>query len=209
MGREEPPPFADIAQACDPEQMSDGAPGARAEGSTCRRRAFCIGFRSLLRSCRAQIGHSADAQRGEPGFAVRVEHAALRAVLPIRRDIRETREAADTDESITPKKGHTMARDVSVALLVRIEAMPGKEQDVVDFLRQGLSLVQEEPDTVRWFGIRFGPSSFGIFDAFPDESGRQAHLNGKVARALQENIGTLFEPPSIEQVDVLAERPPE
>lgn len=101
-----------------------------------------------------------------------------------------------------------MARDVKVALLVRIEAIPGKEQDVADFLRQGLSLVQQEPDTARWFGIRFGPSSFGIFDAFPDESGRQAHLNGKVAQALQENIGTLFEQPTIEQVDVLAEKPP-
>lgn len=101
-----------------------------------------------------------------------------------------------------------MARDVSVALLVRIEAMPGKEQDVVDFLRQGLSLVQQEPDTLRWFGVRFGPSSFGVFDAFPDESGRQAHLDGKVAQALRENTGTLFEQPTIEQVEVLVEKPP-
>ena len=101
-----------------------------------------------------------------------------------------------------------MPRDVSVGLLVRFEAKPGREQDVVDLLRQGLSLVQEEPDTARWFAIRFGPSSFGIFDAFPDEAGREAHLDGKVAQALQENIGTLFEQPTFEQVDVLAERPP-
>ncbi|MFE3249933.1 putative quinol monooxygenase [Streptomyces sp. NPDC059209] len=102
-----------------------------------------------------------------------------------------------------------MARDVSVALLVRIEALPGREQEVADFLRQGLSLVQQEPETLRWFGIRFGPSSFGIFDAFPDESGRQAHLNGNVGKALQENIGTLFEQPTIEQIDVLVEKTPE
>jgi hypothetical protein len=69
-------------------------------------------------------------------------------------------------------------------------------------------LVQEEPATTRWFGIRFGPSSFGIFDAFPDESGRQAHLSGKVAQALGENTGELFDPPTIEHVDVLAEKPP-
>lgn len=101
-----------------------------------------------------------------------------------------------------------MTRDVSVGLLVRMEAIPGKEEDVVDFLRQGLSLVQQEPDTVRWFGIRFGPSSFGIFDAFPDESGRRAHLGGDVAAALQASIGTLFAQPTFEQVDVLVERPP-
>jgi quinol monooxygenase YgiN len=101
-----------------------------------------------------------------------------------------------------------MTRDVSVALLVRIEALPGKEQAVVDLLREALALVQQEPDTVRWFGLRFGPSSFGIFDAFPDDSGRQAHLHGDVARALEENVGTLFEQPTFEQVDVLAERPP-
>ena len=102
-----------------------------------------------------------------------------------------------------------MTRDVSVALLVRLEALPGKEGDVVDFLRQGLSLVQQEPDTVRWFGLRFGPSSFGIFDAFPDDAGRRTHLAGDVARALRKQVGTLFAQPTIEQVDVVAERPPQ
>lgn len=101
-----------------------------------------------------------------------------------------------------------MAREVSVALLVRFEAEPGREQDVVDFLREGLSLVQREPDTVRWFGLRFGPSSFGIFDAFPDASARRAHLEGEVAQALQGAIGTLIGQPTFEQVDVLVERPP-
>lgn len=101
-----------------------------------------------------------------------------------------------------------MAENVSVGLLVRLEAKEGREADVEAFLQQGLSLVQEEPKTVRWFGIRFGPSSFGIFDAFPDESGREAHLSGQVAAALGENTGELFDEPTIEQVDVIAEKPP-
>ena len=75
---------------------------------------------------------------------------------------------------------------VSVGLLVRMQAKPGKETDVENFLRGGLPLVQEEPATVAWFGIRLGPSTFGIFDVFPDEAGRQAHLTGKVAAALME-----------------------
>jgi len=114
------------------------------------------------------------------------------------------------EEAATPAvvKGNAMARDVSVALLVRFEAQPGREQDVVDFLRAGLSLVQTEPDTVRWFGLRFGQTSFGIFDAFPDASGRQAHLDGEVAQALRSAIGTLIGQPTFEQVDVLVERPP-
>ncbi|MFL5732104.1 MAG: putative quinol monooxygenase, partial [Chloroflexia bacterium] len=73
---------------------------------------------------------------------------------------------------------------VRVALFVRLEAKPGKEADVESFLRSGLSIVQEEPGTTTWFALRFGPSTFGIFDAFPDESGRQAHLAGRVAEAL-------------------------
>lgn len=68
---------------------------------------------------------------------------------------------------------------VTVALFVRLEAKPGKEKDVEQFLRSGLPLVNDEPATTAWFGIRLGPSTFGIFDAFPDESGRQAHLSGR------------------------------
>uniref|UniRef100_UPI00068A4F75 putative quinol monooxygenase n=1 Tax=Paracoccus sphaerophysae TaxID=690417 RepID=UPI00068A4F75 len=97
---------------------------------------------------------------------------------------------------------------VSKALLVRLEALPGREDDVRGFLNQGLSIVEGEPKTVRWFGIQFGPSSFGIFDAFPDEDGRQAHLSGEVAKALGENTGVLFEKPTIEQLDVVAEKQP-
>ena len=98
---------------------------------------------------------------------------------------------------------------VKVALFVRLEAKPGKEKEVESFLVSGLPIVNEEPATTAWFGIRLGPSTFGIFDAFPDEAGRQAHLSGKVAAALMEKAGELFsEPPSIENVDVLAAKLP-
>ena len=98
---------------------------------------------------------------------------------------------------------------VKVALLVRLEAKPGKEKEVADFLRGGLPLVEEEPATIAWFGIQLGPSTFGIFDAFPDEAGRKAHLGGKVAAALMAKAGELFsQPPAIEMVDVLAAKLP-
>jgi quinol monooxygenase YgiN len=98
---------------------------------------------------------------------------------------------------------------VTVALLVRLEAKPGKEAEVESFLRSGLSLVQDEPATTAWFGIRLGPSTFGIFDAFPNEAGRQAHLSGKVAAALMAKASELFaSPPVIEKVDVLAAKFP-
>ncbi len=99
---------------------------------------------------------------------------------------------------------------VKTALLVRLEAKPGKEADVETFLRSGLAIVQAEPGTVAWFGIRLGPSTFGIFDAFPDEAGRQAHLSGRVAAALSERASELFaKPPAIEKVDVLAAKLPQ
>ncbi|HYR10303.1 MAG TPA: antibiotic biosynthesis monooxygenase [Longimicrobium sp.] len=98
---------------------------------------------------------------------------------------------------------------VKVALFVKLEAKPGKEADVESFLLSGLPLVQQEPATTAWFAIRLGPSTFGIFDAFPDEAGRQAHLSGKVAAALMEKAGELFStPPSIEKADVLAAKLP-
>ena len=98
---------------------------------------------------------------------------------------------------------------VSKALLVQLEARPGKEQDVADFLRGALPIVQGEPATTTWFAIQLGPSTFGIFDAFPDEAGRQAHLNGQVAAALMERSDELFsQPPNIQQIDVLADKLP-
>jgi quinol monooxygenase YgiN len=98
---------------------------------------------------------------------------------------------------------------VKVALFVRLEAKPGKEKEVENFLLSGLPIVQTEPATTAWFGIRLGPSTFGIFDAFPDEAGRQAHLSGQVAAALMAKAGELLaQPPSIEKVDVLAAKLP-
>ena len=94
---------------------------------------------------------------------------------------------------------------VKLALYVRLEAKPGKEQEVADFLRSGLPLVEEEPATIAWFGIQMGPSTFGIFDAFPDEAGRQAHLSGKVAAALMAKAGDLLaEPPQIHKIQIIA-----
>ena len=98
---------------------------------------------------------------------------------------------------------------VKVALFVRLEAKPGKEKDVEAFLISGLPLVLAEPATTAWFGIRLGPSTFGIFDAFPDEAGRQAHLSGAVAAALMAKASELLAvPPSIEKVDILAAKLP-
>ena len=98
---------------------------------------------------------------------------------------------------------------VKVALFVRLEAKPGKEAEVENFLKSGLPIVQEEPATTAWFGIRLGPSTFGIFDAFPDEAGRQAHLSGRVAAALMAKAPELLaQPPVIEMVDVLAAKLP-
>ena len=98
---------------------------------------------------------------------------------------------------------------VSVALYVKLEAKPGKEKDVEAFLKGGLAIVQEEPATTAWFAIRMAPSTFGIFDAFPDEAGRQAHLSGRVAAALMAKAAELLaKPPTIEKVDVLAAKLP-
>ena len=98
---------------------------------------------------------------------------------------------------------------VKVALFVRLEAKPGKEADVEKFLLGGLPIVQKEPATTTWYDIKLGPSTFGIFDTFPGEAGRQTHLSGKVAAALIAKAPELFaQPPAIEKVDVLAAKLP-
>ena len=98
---------------------------------------------------------------------------------------------------------------VTVALYVQLEAKPGKETEVEAFLKGGLAIVQGEPATTAWFALRLGPTTFGIFDAFPDEAGRQAHLSGKVAAALMAKAPELLaQPPTIEKVDVLAAKLP-
>ena len=98
---------------------------------------------------------------------------------------------------------------VTVGLLVRLEAKPGKEADVERLLEGGLALVNAEPDTTAWFAIRMGPTSYGIFDVFPTDAGRQAHLQGRVAEALMAQAADLFaEPPDIGNLDVLAAKLP-
>jgi len=98
---------------------------------------------------------------------------------------------------------------VTEALYVRLEAKPGKEQAVETLLKEALPVVEAEPDTEAWFAIRMGPSTFAIFDAFPDESGRQAHLAGRVAAALMAKAPELLAtPPSIDKADVLAAKLP-
>ena len=97
---------------------------------------------------------------------------------------------------------------VTKGLLVRFDALPGKEDEVMEFLDAGLTLVDQEPATIAWFGVRLGPSSFGIFDVFPDEAGRDTHLSGPVAAALGEQTGTLFAEPMIDKLDVRASKLP-
>jgi quinol monooxygenase YgiN len=96
-----------------------------------------------------------------------------------------------------------------VSLYVQLEAKPGKEQEVAAFLVSALPLVNEEPETTAWFALRMSPNTFGIFDAFPSEAGRDAHLNGAVAKALMAKASDLFaKPPEIHKVDVLADKLP-
>ena len=98
---------------------------------------------------------------------------------------------------------------VNTALWVRLEAKAGKEKDVEAFLLGGLELVEQEPATTAWFALQLNATTFGIFDAFPDEAGRDAHLDGKVAEALMAKAGELFaSPPQIVKVDVLASKLP-
>ena len=93
----------------------------------------------------------------------------------------------------------------NLALYVQLKAKPGKEVEVEDFLRGGLSIVENEPATITWYALKMGPSTYGIFDTFPDEQGRQAHLSGEVAKALMAKAGELLaEAPSIQKVEVLA-----
>jgi quinol monooxygenase YgiN len=98
---------------------------------------------------------------------------------------------------------------ITVGILVRLEARPGKEEELAAFLMQGLELANQEATTPLWFALRLGSRSFAIFDAFVDESGRQAHLTGPIAKALMAQAPHLLaESPSIQQVDVMGAKLP-
>ncbi len=97
---------------------------------------------------------------------------------------------------------------LSKGLFVKLVAKPGKEADVEAFLNSGLALVDEEPLTITWYAVKFSENTFGIFDTFEGDEGRDAHLNGKVAAALMANAAELLlEGPSIEKIDILATKP--
>ena len=90
------------------------------------------------------------------------------------------------------------------SLFARLEAKPGKEDDVAAFLRQGLQLANAETTTPVWFALRIGPTQFAIFDAFHDEAGRSNHLNGPIAKALMQTAPDLLAaPPAIEMMEVI------
>jgi quinol monooxygenase YgiN len=98
----------------------------------------------------------------------------------------------------------------NVALWVQLEAKKGKETEVERFLRDGLSIVTNESETITWYALKLGPTSYAIFDTFANNQGREAHLAGRVADALKEKASDLFsKPPTIERIDVLAAKLPE
>lgn len=98
---------------------------------------------------------------------------------------------------------------VNVGLLATLNAKPGKEQELAGFLASALPLAENEPDTTAWFAIKLDDSTFGIFDVFPDDGGRQTHLNGPIAAALMEKADELLaSPPDIKPLDVLAAKLP-
>jgi len=98
---------------------------------------------------------------------------------------------------------------LTLGLFVRLEAKPGKEQELAVFLMQGLQLANQETTTPLWFALRMGPATFAIFDAFTDEPGRQNHLNGPIAKALMAQAPNLLAaPPVIERVEVLGAKLP-
>lgn len=98
---------------------------------------------------------------------------------------------------------------LTLSLFARLEAKPGKEEEVAAFLNQGLQLANQETTTPLWFALRLAPATFAIFDAFRDEAGRQAHLNGPIAKALMAQAANLLAaPPVIERMEVLGAKLP-
>ena len=90
------------------------------------------------------------------------------------------------------------------ALLATVQAKPGQEQVVEEFLKSALPLAEAEPGTIRWYAFKSGPDTFGIFDTFADEAARDAHLNGEIAKALMANADALLAvPPVIQKLEIL------
>jgi quinol monooxygenase YgiN len=128
------------------------------------------------------------------------------AFLPLAYFFAGTETADSQTHSPVQPEDHSMTK---FALFVRLEAKPGQEAAVADFLAGALPLANAESGTTAWFALKFGPSTFGVFDAFADEAGRQAHLHGPIAAALMANAEALLSaPPNIEKIDLLAAKLP-
>jgi quinol monooxygenase YgiN len=94
-----------------------------------------------------------------------------------------------------------------LAIWVMLKAKPGKEADVEAFLKQGAVMSNDEAQTVNWYGVKMGPGIYGVFDTFDDEEGRDAHLNGAIARALMANASELFSNEiRVEKMEILADK---
>ena len=95
------------------------------------------------------------------------------------------------------------------AIWAQLEAKPGKEREVEEFLKSAQPLAEKEPATTAWYAVKIGPAKFGIFDTFADEQGRDAHLNGEIAKALFAKAQELFaKEPEIHKIAILAEKAP-
>lgn len=99
---------------------------------------------------------------------------------------------------------------VKYSIWAQVNAKPGKEKEVEDFLKSAQALAEQEPDTITWYVVKMGPGAFGIFDTFVDEAGREAHLNGEIAKALfsEETKALLAGDPSVSKIDVIAAKVP-
>jgi quinol monooxygenase YgiN len=96
-----------------------------------------------------------------------------------------------------------------LAIWAQVEAKPGKEQAVAEFLKSAQALAEQEPGTVTWYAVSLGGVKFGIFDTFIDEHGREAHLNGEIAKALFGKAQELFaKEPEVHKLEVLAAKIP-
>jgi quinol monooxygenase YgiN len=103
-----------------------------------------------------------------------------------------------------PQEDVSMAKK---AIWVMLKAKPGKEADVEAFLKQGAAMSNDEQHTVTWYGVKMGPGMYGVFDTFDSEEGRDAHMNGEIAKALMANASELFSNElKIEKMDILADK---
>jgi quinol monooxygenase YgiN len=97
-----------------------------------------------------------------------------------------------------------------LALLVLLEARPGKEHEVEEFLKSAQPLAEGEPATTTWYAVKLGATKFGIFDTFKNEAGRDAHFSGDIAKALFAKADELFaKPPQVEKLEILASKAPQ